>query len=76
MNGVDTQGENLADNGGLRMSFKAYKNFVNKFGPEFDPGLPGEMSRFTPDQLFFMSFASVSIQKRDCGEYINIIYKY
>ena len=60
LSGIDTQGENLADNGGLRMAFKAYKNFLLKFGEEKDPLLPGSMQKFTPEQLFFLSFASVS----------------
>lgn len=61
MNGVDTQGENLADNGGLRMAFKAYKNYLAKNGDRDDPLLPGRLSSFTSEQLFFMSFASVSL---------------
>ena len=62
VNGVDTQGENLADNGGLRMAFKAYKNYLAKNGEQDDPLLPGKMSSYTSNQLFFMSFASVSLQ--------------
>jgi len=72
VNGVDTQGENLADNGGVRMSFKAYRRFVKKYGVQTDPKLPGEMSRFTPEQLFFLSFASVCYQQG--YEKINISF--
>lgn len=56
---MDTQGENLADNGGVRMAFKAYRNFVKKYGVQYDPKLPGALVRFSPDQLFFLSFASI-----------------
>ena len=54
VNGVDTQGENLADNGGLRMAFKAYKNYLAKNGEQDDPFLPAKMSSYTSAQLFFM----------------------
>lgn len=57
MNGVTTLGENIADNGGLRQAFQAYKNYVQKNGPE--PRLPG-LKQFSPEQLFFLGFATVS----------------
>ena len=66
VNGVDTQGENLADNGGLRMAYKAYKSYLARNGDSEDPLLPGKMSSFTSDQLFFVSFASVSNCVSDC----------
>ena len=51
-----TQGENIADNGGVRQAFKAYKAYVKDNGKE--PRLPG-LARYTPEQLFFISFANV-----------------
>jgi len=56
MNGVTTQGENIADNGGVEQAFQAYHQFVRENGRE--KKLPG--LKYTPDQLFFLGFASVS----------------
>jgi predicted metalloendopeptidase len=56
MNGVTTQGENVADNGGIEQALQAYHQFVNEHGPE--KKLPG--LHYTPEQLFFLGFASVT----------------
>merc|ERR550519_762231 len=56
LNGKNTQGENVADNGGVHESFRAYMNSVAQLGPE--PALPG-LTQFTPDQMFFVSFSQV-----------------
>ncbi|XP_071389763.1 neprilysin-like, partial [Centroberyx affinis] len=55
LNGNNTLGENIADNGGIRQAYQAYKNYVSKHGEE--PPLPGiDLSH---DQLFFLNFAQV-----------------
>ncbi|KAH3827034.1 hypothetical protein DPMN_128962 [Dreissena polymorpha] len=54
INGEFTKGENIADNGGLTQSYKAYKNWQKRQG-EVEPLLPG--LKFTHDQLFFINFA-------------------
>lgn len=55
LNGNNTLGENIADNGGIRQSYQAYKNYVKKHGKEAP--LPGiDLSH---DQLFFLNFAQV-----------------
>ncbi|XP_058829877.1 neprilysin-1-like [Topomyia yanbarensis] len=55
MNGRMTQGENIADNGGLKQSFRAYRKWVNLHGPELE--LPG--MNMTHDQLFFLNYAQI-----------------
>ncbi len=46
-------GENLADNGGLSESFRAFKNVEAKRGPS--PVL-ADLPHLTADQLFFISY--------------------
>ena len=48
-------GENIADNGGLKQSFRAYKKWVAMHGEE--PQLPG--LNLTHDQLFFLNYAQI-----------------
>ncbi|XP_033642275.1 neprilysin-4-like [Asterias rubens] len=52
LNGNMTLGENIADNGGLKEAFKAFKNNVDK-----EMKLPG--LDLTEDQMFFMTFGHV-----------------
>lgn len=60
LSGINTLGENIADNGGIRQAYKAYENFLKKHGKEkLLPGL--EMNN---KQLFFLNFAQVW-----CGTY-------
>lgn len=56
LNGINTQGENIADNGGARMAYGAYlqRNATN--GEELR--LPG-LEKFTPLQLFFLGYAGL-----------------
>ncbi|XP_038077853.1 membrane metallo-endopeptidase-like 1 [Patiria miniata] len=52
LNGDQTQAENIADNGGLRESYKAYMDNIPK-----QPRLPG--IDFTEEQMFFLSYSQV-----------------
>ena len=65
INGNLTLGENLADNGGLKTSYQAYRN-VTHDAPQ--PKLPGVA--YTPDQLFFIAFSQVWCSKYT-PEYIS-----
>ena len=58
INGVNTQGENIADNGGLHESFRAYVRSVESEGE--DPQLPG-LEQYSNEQLFFISYSQVNI---------------
>lgn len=52
---MTTLGENIADYGGIRKAFAAYRHYVAVNG--VDPPLPG-LETFTAEQLFFLTFAN------------------
>ena len=56
LNGRNTQGENIADNGGIHETFRAYTRSVESLGSE--PSLPG-LTQFTNQQMLFISYAQV-----------------
>ncbi|XP_043263785.1 neprilysin-2 isoform X2 [Colletes gigas] len=59
LNGINTQGENIADNGGIKEAYLAYKEWVRRNNPE--QRLPG--LSYTPEQLFWISAANTWCSK-------------
>ncbi|XP_060860193.1 neprilysin-2-like [Metopolophium dirhodum] len=72
VNGTLTLGENIADRGGLKLAYNAYREWVKEHGVE--PRLPG-LQEYTPLQMFWLSNAHLSCSK-DSMTYINVIRKY
>ncbi|XP_032663304.1 neprilysin-4-like isoform X3 [Odontomachus brunneus] len=56
IDGVNTQGENIADNGGIKQAFRAYERWL-RVNQNEDETLPGISA--TGKQLFFLNFAQV-----------------
>ncbi|XP_051163725.1 endothelin-converting enzyme 1-like [Leptopilina boulardi] len=63
VNGFNTQGENIADNGGIREAYRAYQRL--KARSPNQQGLPGLVD-YSHNQLFFLGFAQTW-----CGNYTN-----
>ncbi|XP_067006028.2 neprilysin-2 isoform X2 [Anabrus simplex] len=59
LNGINTQGENIADNGGIKEAYGAYMAWSERNGPE--PSLPG--LPYSPRQLFWISAAQTWCNK-------------
>jgi len=53
VNGINTQGENVADLSGLKAAIRTYEKIVDRWGEE--PGLPG--LSYSGRQLFWVSYA-------------------
>jgi putative endopeptidase len=51
-----TEGENIADNGGLVITYAAFKKTTQGKGTD-------KINRLTPDQRFFLAFAQISKMK-------------
>ncbi|KAJ9583600.1 hypothetical protein L9F63_022044, partial [Diploptera punctata] len=56
VDGVNTQGENIADNGGIKQAFKAYERWLEE-NRNPNESLPGMHA--TGQQLFFLNFAQI-----------------
>ncbi|XP_046381233.1 neprilysin-1-like [Haliotis rufescens] len=55
LDGKNTQGENIADNGGLKQAYRAYRKWVQEHGEE--QLLPG--IGLSHNQLFFLNYAQI-----------------
>jgi len=75
VNGTQTLGENIADNGGIREAFSAYHKYLKKKAQELnvttyqEPALPG-LAAFTNDQLFFIGYARGWCEAKTVGDLI------
>ncbi|VDO38628.1 unnamed protein product [Onchocerca flexuosa] len=58
INGMLTLNENIADNGGIKVAFRAYRNYIKQIGHE-EERLPG-LEHLDMDQIFFLSSAQVN----------------
>jgi len=56
LNGVNTQGENIADNGGIKQAYRAFRRLQEIEGTE--EKLP-HLQEMNENQLFFLNFAQV-----------------
>jgi len=73
LNGINTQGENIADNGGIKESYGGYVDWLKDQKVKNDDQdweeqrLPGH--NFTPKQLFWISWGQVWCSKYRDGAY-------
>eukprot|EP00794_Sanderia_malayensis_P007522 gene7522-8355_t len=59
INGTLTLGENIADHGGLKYAYLAYKSWAKKYPNEKKPD---DLKSLNHDQLFFLSYAQMWCQ--------------
>lgn len=72
ISGKVTLGENIADNGGTKLSYFAYHDWLTKHGDEEEYALPS--LHYTNDQLFFIGYAQeYCSHARPKTEYISTL---
>jgi len=65
LDGNKTLGENMSDNGGWKLTYNAYREWVNRHGVE--PRLPG-LQEYTTQQLFWLSSANMWCTKENVND--------
>uniref|UniRef100_A0A2S2NML0 Neprilysin-1 n=1 Tax=Schizaphis graminum TaxID=13262 RepID=A0A2S2NML0_SCHGA len=71
INGNNTLGENIADNGGIKQAYNAYNTWASVQW-DAEPRLPG-LQNYTPNQLFWLSAANIWCSKHRPEELMNLI---
>ncbi|EGT58994.1 hypothetical protein CAEBREN_21284 [Caenorhabditis brenneri] len=72
LNGQLSLGENIADNGGVKTAFNAYKAWKSNTTVSNEPALPG-FQNFTSQQMFFLAYANNWCSLVRPKHYIQII---
>lgn len=60
--GNETVNENLADIGGIKLAFNAYRNHLRRSGLKGEHRLPG-LQQFNHEQMFWISYANVGLEE-------------
>ncbi|CAF0837890.1 unnamed protein product [Adineta steineri] len=71
VNGNQTQGENIADNGGIKEAFYAYQKWAKENG-NLNKKLPG-LKNYSTEQLFFMNYGQIWCSKMTDANALNRI---
>ncbi|CAF3792998.1 unnamed protein product [Rotaria sp. Silwood1] len=71
LNGNQTQGENIADNGGIKESFYAYKKWAGA-QENVDKKLPG-LTKYSAEQMFFINYGQIWCSKMTDANVLNRI---
>ncbi|CAF3613336.1 unnamed protein product [Rotaria sp. Silwood1] len=71
VNGNQTQGENIADNGGIKESFYTYQKWATTPG-NIDKKLPG-LADYSAEQLFFINYGQIWCSKMTDANALNRI---